>query len=79
MSMPAVTKHLKVLRQAGLITQTRQGQWRPCKLAPQPLREVADWVDQYRQLWEARFDSLEEYLLGLQQASVRQGPDHGSE
>lgn len=74
MSMPAVTKHLKVLQRAGLITQTRQAQWRPCKLAPQPLREVADWVEQYRQLWEARFDQLEDYLRELQQSG---GPKAG--
>lgn len=66
MSLPAVTKHLKVLQRAGLITQGRQAQWRPCRLEAQPLREVADWVEQYRQFWEARLDRLEDYLRELQ-------------
>ena len=52
MSAPAVTKHLKVLQRAGLISQSRQAQWRPCKLEAQPLREAADWVAQYRQHWD---------------------------
>jgi DNA-binding transcriptional ArsR family regulator len=66
MTQPAVTKHLKVLQKAGLITRGKQAQWRPCRLAPQPLREVADWVEQYRQFWEERFDRLEDYLRELQ-------------
>ena len=66
MSAPAVTKHLKVLQRAGLITQGRQAQWRPCKLEAQPLREAADWVAQYRQHWEDRLDRLEDYLATLQ-------------
>jgi len=66
MTLPAVTKHLKVLQRAGLITRSRQAQWRPCRLHAQPLREVADWVEQYRQFWEARLDRLEEYLRELQ-------------
>jgi DNA-binding transcriptional ArsR family regulator len=66
MSAPAVTKHLKVLQRAGLITQSRQAQWRPCKLQAQPLREAADWVAQYRQHWEDRLDRLEDYLQTLQ-------------
>ena len=66
MSAPAITKHLKVLQRAGLITQGRQAQWRPCKLEAQPLREAADWVAQYRQHWEARLDRLEDYLSTLQ-------------
>lgn len=66
MSAPAVTKHLKVLQRAGLITQSRSAQWRPCKLEAQPLREAADWVDQYRQHWEASLDRLENYLQTLQ-------------
>jgi len=65
-SPPAVTKHLQVLKRAGLITQGRQAQWRPCRLKAKPLQEVADWVEQYRQFWEERFDRLEEYLHGLQ-------------
>ncbi|WP_255991728.1 ArsR/SmtB family transcription factor [Chitinolyticbacter albus] len=65
-SLPAVTKHLKVLQRAGLITQGRQAQWRPCKLEAKPLQDVADWVEQYRRFWEARLDRLEAYLLELQ-------------
>ena len=66
MSAPAVTKHLKVLRRAGLITQTRQAQFRPCRINPKPLREVADWVETYRLMWEQRLDRLEDYLQQLQ-------------
>src|SRR5262245_27996553 len=66
MSLPAVTKHLKVLQRAGLISQGRQAQWRPCKLEAAPLKEVADWVEQYRQMWEQRLDRLEDYLRDLQ-------------
>ncbi|HUQ70650.1 MAG TPA: metalloregulator ArsR/SmtB family transcription factor [Planctomycetaceae bacterium] len=66
MTLPAVTKHLKVLQRAGLITQGRQAQWRPCRLDAKPLQEVADWVAQYRQFWEDRLDRLEDYLQTLQ-------------
>jgi DNA-binding transcriptional ArsR family regulator len=66
MSLPAMTKHLKVLQRAGLITQTRQAQWRPCRLDAAPLREVSNWVEQYRQFWEDSIDSLEGYLRKLQ-------------
>jgi DNA-binding transcriptional ArsR family regulator len=65
-SAPAVTKHLKVLQRAGLITQTRQAQFRPCRINPKPLREVAHWVEDYRQMWEQRLDRLENYLEQLQ-------------
>jgi DNA-binding transcriptional ArsR family regulator len=65
-SQPAITKHLKVLERAGLITRGRQAQWRPCKLEAKPLREVADWVEQYRRHWEERLDRLEEFLRGIQ-------------
>ena len=65
-SPPAVTKHLKVLQRAGLITQGRQAQWWPCRLDPEPLREVAAWVEPYRRLWEERFDRLDAYLQELQ-------------
>src|SRR4051812_44033599 len=57
-SLPAVSKHLKVLERAGLIARSRDAQWRPCRLEPKRLKEVSDWVEQYRQLWEARFDRL---------------------
>lgn len=66
-SAPAVTKHLKVLQRAGLVTQTRQAQFRPCRLNPKPLREVADWLEKYREMWEQRLDRLEDYLQQLQE------------
>ena len=66
MTPPAVTKHLKVLQRAGLITQGRQAQWRPCRLEPKPLSEIASWVEPYRQLWEERLDRLEEHLRNIQ-------------
>jgi DNA-binding transcriptional ArsR family regulator len=66
MSLPAVTKHLKVLERAGLVTRSRQAQWRPCRLRPQPLKEAAGWVEQYRRLWEQRLDRLEDYLREVQ-------------
>ena len=66
MSPPAITKHLKVLQRAGLITRGRQAQWRPCRLKAAPLREVADWVDQYRKFWDESLDRLEDYLRELQ-------------
>lgn len=65
-SLPAISKHLKVLESAGLITRGRDAQWRPCRLAPAPLREVADYVEQYRRLWEDRLDRLDVYLKDLQ-------------
>jgi DNA-binding transcriptional ArsR family regulator len=66
MSLPAVSKHLKVLEKAGLITRGREAQWRPCRLQPEPLREAADWIEQYRRLWDERFDNLGELLRKLQ-------------
>lgn len=66
MSQPAVTKHLKVLQRAGLISQGRRAQWRPCKLQAEPLKDVSDWVERYRKHWEATFDRLDAYLLELQ-------------
>jgi|SRR5712691_2204692 len=65
-SLPAVTKHLKVLERAGLITRSREAQWRPCRLEAKPLRDIADWVVQYRRFWEERLDRLEDYLRKLQ-------------
>jgi DNA-binding transcriptional ArsR family regulator len=62
MSLPAVTKHLKVLEQAGLITKTRDAQWRPCKLNGGALKDAADWMEPYRKFWEESFDRLDEYL-----------------
>jgi len=66
MTTPAITKHLKVLERAGLITRSRQAQWRPCRLEAKPLHEVADFVAQYRQFWEQSFDRLEAYLNTMQ-------------
>jgi DNA-binding transcriptional ArsR family regulator len=66
MSMPAVSKHLRVLERAGLITRGREAQWRPCKLKADPLRQAAGWLDEYRQFWEQSFDRLDEYLQRLQ-------------
>jgi len=76
MTLPAVTKHLKVLERAGLITRGREAQWRPCRLQAKPLREVADWVQQYREFWEERLDRLEDYLHELQgkEKPKRRGP-----
>jgi DNA-binding transcriptional ArsR family regulator len=66
MTLPAVSKHLKVLERAGLIERGRQAQWRPCRIHAAPLRQAADWIDQYRELWEQRLDRLEQYLKELQ-------------
>ena len=65
-SRPAISKHLKVLETAGLITQGREAQWRPRRLAAAPLKDIADWLDQYRRFWEERFDRLDAYLHQLQ-------------
>jgi DNA-binding transcriptional ArsR family regulator len=73
-SPPAITKHLKVLERAGLISRTRDAQWRPCRLEAQPLQEAAEWVEQYRQFWEARFDRLEDYLREMQEADTPPAP-----
>lgn len=66
MSLPAISKHLKVLEKAGLIARGKEAQWRPCSLKAAPLREAADWVGQYRQFWEASFDRLDDYLREIQ-------------
>jgi DNA-binding transcriptional ArsR family regulator len=68
MSLPGISKHLKVLQRAGLIEQGRQAQWRPCRLQPAPLRGVADWVGQYRRHWEESFERLDAYLRELQES-----------
>jgi len=75
MSLPGISKHLKVLQKAGLIEQGRQAQWRPCRLAPEPLREVAGWVEQYRRHWEASFERLSDYLRELQDSQEQEGED----
>ena len=66
MSLPAISKHLKVLERAGLVERGREAQWRPARLQAEPLREVNDWVEQYRSHWEQSFDRLDEYLRQLQ-------------
>ncbi|MDF5720249.1 MAG: metalloregulator ArsR/SmtB family transcription factor [Rhizonema sp. PD37] len=66
MSLPAISKHLKVLEIAGLITRSREAQWRRCRLNAQSLKNVDDWLEQYRQLWEERLDRLDDYLHKLQ-------------
>ena len=71
MSLPAVSKHLKVLEQAGLIARGRNAQWRPARLEAKPLKGVADWVDRYRVHWEQRLDRLDEYLQKLQREEKR--------
>ncbi len=68
MSLPAVSKHLKVLERAGLISRSREAQWRPRRIEPKPLKAVSEWVDEYRQLWEERLDRLDGYLQELQAA-----------
>lgn len=66
MSLPAISKHLKVLERAGLIERGREAQWRPCRLHAKPLKDVANWIEQYRQFWEERLDRLDQYLKEMQ-------------
>jgi DNA-binding transcriptional ArsR family regulator len=76
MSLPGISKHLRVLQRAGLIEQGRQAQWRPCRLKAEPLRDVADWISQYRRHWEDSFERLDAYLRDLQdQPEQREGDD----
>jgi DNA-binding transcriptional ArsR family regulator len=77
MSLPAISKHLKVLQRAGLIEQGRKAQWRPCRLNPEPLRDVADWVGRYRRHWEESFDRLDDYLKELQEQEKTNGAEPG--
>lgn len=71
MSMPAVSKHLRVLERAGLIARGRDAQWRPCRLEAAPLKEVAEWTERYRAVWEQRFDRLDTYLQELETKEKR--------
>ncbi len=66
MSLPAISKHLKVLERAGLITRGREAQWRPCRLEAKPLKDAAVWIEQYRKFWEQSLDRLDEYLKEIQ-------------
>jgi DNA-binding transcriptional ArsR family regulator len=75
MSQPAVSKHLRVLERAGLIEQGRQAQWRPRRLRAGPLRDIADWVNQYKRHWEESFERLDAYLRDLQDEQEQQGDD----
>ena len=77
MSLPAVSKHLKVLERAGLIARGRDAQWRPCRLSAGPLREVADWVEHYRKFWTESFDRLDDYLREVQKSQKKE-KRHGS-
>ena len=76
MSQPAISKHLRVLERAGLIEQARQAQWRPRRLRADPLREIADWVDQYRRHWEESFERLDVYLREVQGDDDAQQKEH---
>lgn len=73
MTMPAISKHLKVLERAGLIARSREAQWRPCHLEPAPLKEVADWLEHYRRFWEESFDRLHDYLRELKKKEKKHG------
>ena len=72
-SLPAVSRHLKVLEHAGLIARGREAQWRPCRIEPQALKTIDEWLEEYRRLWEQRLDRLEEYLRTLTGAAAPQG------
>jgi DNA-binding transcriptional ArsR family regulator len=76
MSMPAVSKHLKVLERAGLIARGREAQWRPCRLEAAPLKDVDHWVEHYRRFWEQSLDRLDDYLQELQ-TQEKQEKKHG--
>jgi DNA-binding transcriptional ArsR family regulator len=71
MTLPAVSKHLKVLERAGLISRGRSAQWRPCRLAPEPLKEATDWLDTYRRFWNDSFDQLADHLRELKDREER--------
>jgi len=73
MSLPAVSKHLKVLERAGLIARGREAQWRPCTLQAGPLKDIASWIEQYRRFWEQSFDRLDDYLKELQGKGRKNG------
>ena len=73
MSLPAISKHLKVLEHAGLIARGRDAQWRPCRLAAGPLKDAAEWLEEYRRFWEESFDRLDDYLRELQKKEKKDG------
>jgi DNA-binding transcriptional ArsR family regulator len=73
MTLPGISKHLKVLERAGLITRGRTAQWRPCRLKPAPLKNASAWIEGYRQFWERSFDRLDDYLKELQKKEKKHG------
>jgi len=73
MTLPAISKHLKVLQRAGLISQTREAQWRPCRLEAAPLKDASDWIEHYRRYWEESFDCLDEYPHEVQSKEKKYG------
>jgi DNA-binding transcriptional ArsR family regulator len=75
MTLPAISKHIKVLERAGLVTRGRQAQYRPCALEATPLQEVSTWAEQYRPVWEARFDQMDDYLTQIQGRQGTNEPD----
>ena len=77
MSLPAISKHLKVLERAGLIARGRDAQWRPCRLNARPLREVSDYVERYRRFWDESFDRLDDYLHELKQKEKKHERNRG--
>lgn len=79
MSLPAISKHLKVLERAGLIERGKEAQWRPCRLQAKPLREVSAWIEKYRHFWEERLDRLDSYLKKLQAQERKSRKSHSSQ
>lgn len=79
MSMPAVSRHLKVLERAGLIARGREAQWRPCRLKAAPLKEIADWAEHYRRFWDQSFDRLDEYLRELKTHHLKNHDSHNKD
>ena len=75
-SMPAISKHLKVLERAGLIARGREAQWRPCRLEARPLKDAADWIDHYRKFWMESFDRLDDYLQQLKKDQLAKEKQH---
>jgi len=72
-SLPAISRHLKVLESAGLISRGREAQWRPCRLAPEPLKQLDGWLSKYRKFWEGSFDRMDAYLAQVQQKADKKG------
>jgi DNA-binding transcriptional ArsR family regulator len=75
-SLPAISKHLKVLERAGLISRGREAQWRPCRLQAEPLHDAVGWLEQYRQFWEQSLDRLNDYLKDVQATEAKRGSDN---